>query len=180
MHITVMILGVVVAIVTWYSRFRMIGQVAKDAKGLADRLGNAPRKFAFMRRSRQTGLKAVDDPTEAAAILMVLVSGARTPEDLSEQSRTVFTEEVTALLDLSQAEADALLTHAVWMVRAVDLPLPVARRMTKVIVKTPGIGSKELIDLDSILVIMSEANGPSELGGRELLQVYRDVAGLSV
>lgn len=180
MHIVILVLGLLIGLATWYSRLRMLGRFAKDAKGLADRLGNAPRKFAFMRRAKHTGLKSVDDPTEAAAILMVLVSGARNQEELNERSRAVFSEETAELFDLSESEADALLTHACWMVRSVDLPLPVARRMTKMIVKTPGIGSKELIDLDSMLVIMSEANGPSELVARELLQVYRDVAGLSV
>ena len=180
MHIVLLVIGLLVGLATWYSRLRMLGRVARDAKGLADRLGNAPRKFAFMRRAKHTGLKAVDDPTEAAAILMVLVSGARTEEEMSEQSRNVFAAETVDLFDLSQTDAEALLTHACWMIRSVDLPLPVARRMTKTIVKTPGIGAKELVDLDSMLVIMSEADGPTELVARELLQVYRDVAGLSV
>jgi len=180
MHIVFAIIAVLVGIVTWYSRLRMLGRIGRDAKGLAERLGNAPRKFAFMRRAAHTGLKAVDDPTEAAAILLVLLSGARAIEEMSEQSRAVFIAETSSLFDLSASEADALLIHAFWMIRAVDLPLPVAKRMTKVIVQTPGIGAKELVDLDSMLVIMSEANGETELVARKLLQIYRDIAGLSV
>lgn len=180
MHILALIVTLLLAGATWYARLKMVGRAAKDAKGLADRLRNAPRKFAFMRRARHIGLKAVDDPTEAAAILLALVSGARDREQFSDRSEMVFLEETGLLFDLTPPEAEALLVHAFWMIRSVELPLPVAKRMTKTIVQTPGIGAKELVDLDSILVIMSEANGASELAARELLQTYRNVAGLSV
>lgn len=180
MHILALIVTLLLAAGTWYARLKMVGRVAKDAKGLADRLRNAPRQFAFMRRARHVGLKAVDDPTEAAAILLALVSGAQVSEQLSDRSKAVFLEETGLLFDLTAPEAEALLVHAFWMIRSVELPLPVARRMTKAIVQAPGIGAKELVDLDSILVIMSEANGASELAAREVLQAYRNVAGLSV
>ena len=178
MHILIAILTVLGAAAAWYYRLKLIGGAAKDVGKLAGRVVNAPRKFAFMHRAGRVGLKAVDDPREAAAILMALVAGGEGSRSVSAMARDVMEEEVAQQFELETGEAEALIVHALWMLRDVEVPAGVAERMARIVITTPGIGPKELVDLDEMLVAVSEADGAAGAGALKLLQIYRDQAGL--
>lgn len=172
------IVTLLAALATWWFRLKRIGTAARDVGRMAGRVKNAPRKFAFMRRAATLGLKAVNDPREAAAILMVLVAGGYGERPIGARQETAILAELRSGLDLSVEHADDLLTHARWMLRDVDVPTGVAARMARVVLEAPAIRAKELVDLDTMLIAVSEAEGlPSEQQLR-LLQVYRDKAGL--
>ncbi|MEO0881649.1 MAG: hypothetical protein AAFY34_02850 [Pseudomonadota bacterium] len=178
MHIVIAIVTAIGVIAAWYYRLKMIGGAARDVARVADRVVNMPRKFSFMRRAAHTGLKAVDDPREAAAILMVLVAGGEGGNELTDHQRAVIMEETAEQFDLDEEEAEALLVHAQWMVRDVQVPAGVGERMARIVITTPGIGPKELVDLDAMLVAVSEADGTAGSEGLKMLQVFRDQAGL--
>lgn len=178
MHILIAAIAFLAALATWYARLKRIGSAARDIGKVAQRVRNAPRKFAFMRRAATSGLKSVSDPREAAAILMVLVAGSGQGRQLETAQSDRIQEETRQAFELTPEEAEALLTHAVWMVREVDVPGGVAARMAQIIVRSPGIGAKELVDLDTMLVAITEAVGAPAPEQLQLLQVYRDKAGL--
>ncbi|MEO1406593.1 MAG: hypothetical protein AAFV54_08890 [Pseudomonadota bacterium] len=178
MHIVIAIVTAIGVIAAWYYRLKMIGGAARDVVKVADKVTNMPRKFSFMRRAAHTGLKAVDDPREAATILMILVAGAEGGKRLSDHQRSVILCETAEHFDLTEEEAEDLLVHAQWMVRDVQVPAGVGERMARVVITTPGIGPKELVDLDAMLVAVSEANGTAGSEGLKMLQIFRDQAGL--
>ncbi|MEL6324324.1 MAG: hypothetical protein AAGJ29_05845 [Pseudomonadota bacterium] len=178
MHILIAILTALGVAAVWYSRLKAMGGMARDVGQVAEKVVNAPRKFAFMRRAGHTGLKTVEDPREAAAILMTLIAGAGQGRTISHAAGDVIMEETAKEFDLDEEEADALLSHALWMVRDVAVPDGVAARMAQVVISTPGIGPKELVDLDAMLVAVTEADGAAGSDKLKLLQVYRDRAGL--
>lgn len=178
MHILAGLIVILGAIATWYFRLKRIGSAARDMGRVAGTIRNAPRKFAFMRRAKHTGLKSVSDPMEAAAILMVLVAGARSGQDMDAEARDCIRQESMAEFQITEEDVDALLTHALWMVRDVDVPSGVISRMTRIIRKSPEIGDKELINLDAILIAITEAGGKVWPERLNLLQLFRDEAGL--
>ena len=141
---------------------------------------NAPRKFAFMSRAGKTGLKSVDDPLEAGAILMVLIAGAHTGRGLAPEQERVIQAEAQKVFELSSADAADLMTHAVWMVRDVDLVSGVVLRMTQVIKQAPGIGAAELVDLHEILEAVSTALGEPDAEQARILELYRNKVGMTV
>ena len=178
MHILIGLLTLLGGLAAWYLRLKAIGTAAKDIGNMAERAVNMPRKFAFARKASHTGLKTVEDPREAAAILLVLIAGGHQEQDLKDAQIDIIHSETSTAFELTDEEADALLTHAVWMVRDVDVPAGVMKRMAQIIVKTPAIGAKELVELDAMLVATSEALGTPEDEQLALLQIYRDQAGL--
>ncbi len=178
MHILVAILTALGVAAVWYYRLKAIGGAARDIGKAAEKVANAPRKFAFMRRAGHAGLKSVEDPREAAAILMVLAAGGGGDKPVSGPACAVLTDEAAEQFELDAGEAGALIDHALRMVRDVDVPDGVAARMAQVIISTPGIGSKELVDLDAMLVAATEADGEARAERLKLLQIYRDRAGL--
>ncbi|MEO1475803.1 MAG: hypothetical protein AAFS13_05425, partial [Pseudomonadota bacterium] len=134
MHILIAILTALGALAAWYYRLKMIGGAAKDIGRVAERVANAPRKFAFMQRAAQTGLKSVDDPREAAAILMVLVAGGQGGKVLTDPQRDVIMAETAEHFELNDEEAEALLVHAQWMVRDVEVTSGVGERMARIVI----------------------------------------------
>ncbi|MEM9667938.1 MAG: hypothetical protein AAF950_03360 [Pseudomonadota bacterium] len=178
MHIVIAIVTAIGVIAAWYYRIKMIGGAARDIGKAAQRVANAPRKFAFMRRGRQVGLKGVEDPREAATILMVLVAGGQGGRELTDPQRDVILDEVADHFELDNEESETLVVHAQWMVRDVEVPAGVGERMARVVITTPGIGPKELVDLDEMLVAVSEADGTAGAEGLKMLQIFRDQAGL--
>ena len=151
MHIFIAIVTVLSGLAIWYMRLKAIGVAARDMKRAAQRVRNAPRKYAFMSRAGKTGLKAVKDPLEAGAILMVLAAGGHNEQPLTNEQKTVFRQEACKVFQISNADAEDLLIHAVWMVRDVDLVSGVALRMAHVLKQSTGIGPAELVDMYEML-----------------------------
>lgn len=180
MHILGLVLMALVSIAVWYSRLKAVGGAARDAGKVVRRVRNAPRKFAFMHRAGRTGLKAVDDPREASAILMVLMAGGYGEQPIAPEYEQVIKTEACKIFELSEAEAEDLLTHAVWMARDVELVSGVVLRMTQTVKQTAGIGPTELVDLFEMLSAVANASsGPNEEQAR-ILELYSNKVGLKV
>ena len=77
MHIIGILIGIIGFVAVWYWRLKMLGDVAKDGRKVAETIVNLPRRMMFKHRSGKGGLDVVDDPREAATILMLEVAMAR-------------------------------------------------------------------------------------------------------
>jgi len=53
-------------------------------------------------------------------------------------------------------------------------------KMTDFVRNSPGMTNKELVDLDGMLVVVSEAEGDPTDSQLDLLTIYRDKTGLRV
>ena len=176
MHILIMIIGIITAISVWYWRLQMLSRAARDGKDMLDTATNLPRKLSFQRKAGKGGLRLVNDPREAAAIIMLEI--ARAGGEVSREQKAVITARMMREFDLGVEDAEALITHAAWLTRQAPASDAVIRRMTDLILKTPGIGPKEIVDLDEMLVAVSEAEGEPSKEQLVLLQAYRDRAGV--
>ena len=76
------------------------------------------------------------------------------------------------------AVAEHLAAHAAGVTNSAPPPAEAMRQLSALIVGSPVLGPKEVIDLDAMLVTISEAEGVPTRDQLALLQVYRDKAGL--
>lgn len=180
MHILVAIVTVISALATWYYRMQRVGKAASGAAKLAKRVRNAPRKFAFMHRAGKTGIKAVDDPMEAGAILLVLMAGVRADREITIEGQNAVRAQLSRVFGLNHHDASDLITHATWMVRDVELVSGVVLRMTQIIKRTPGIGPPELVDLHEMLEAIGHDKGGPDAEQARILDLYRQKVGLTV
>jgi len=177
MQFLVLLLGVFAAIGIWSWRIRMAREGAQEAAKLAQTVINLPRKFAFRYKAGRGGLALIEDPREAAAIMMMEMARARGGA-LTERQTSVMDDEIMRHFEFSQAEADELTTHAAWVTNTAPPPVETMRRLSQLILNSPALGPKEIVDLDAMLVAVSEAEGQPTRDQLALLQVYRDKAGL--
>lgn len=178
MHILAILIGIVSFIAIWYYRIKMIQEAAKDGKKVLETVTNLPRKMRFKSRTGKAGLDVVDDPREAATILMLEVAQAR--GTLTSNQEATIRGEIMQHFDFTEADASELMTQAAWLSRNGGASHVVIARMADFIKQVPGMGTKELIDLDEMLVTVSEAEGvptPSQL---DLISQYRQKAGIKL
>ncbi len=177
MHILFGLLTLLAAIGVWAWRLRMARQGLDAAADIARTVANAPRRMAFRYKAGQGGLDLIDDPREAAAIMMMQVALARGGH-LTPRQSDVIEAEIREHFDYTPGEAEDLAAHAAWVSQTCPPAKDTMTRLSRMIVNSPRLGPKEVVDLDAMLVAVSEAE---ELPARPqllLLQVYRDTAGL--
>ena len=177
MHILLFLLSVLAAIGIWSWRIRMAREGAQEAAKLARSAANLPRKMAFRYRASKDGISLIQYPREAAAIMMMEVARAR-GGPLTGRQAEVMDREIMHHFQFSQAEADELTAHAAWVTNTAPVPADTMRKLSQLIVASSVLGPKEIVDLDAMLVAVSEAEGLPTRDQLALLQVYRDKAGL--
>ena len=155
----------------------MARQGARHAIDLAKTAANAPRRLAFKYKAAQGGIMMIEDPREAAAIMMMEVARAR-GGPLTERQAAIIEEEIMQAFQFGKADAEDLSAHAAWVTNNAPKPHDTMRKLSQLIVSSPQLGPKEVVDLDAMLVAVSEAEGTPTRDQLALLQVYRDRAGL--
>lgn len=176
MHIIAAIVVIVSAILVWQWRVQRAAELARELDGAVRTAANLPRRFAFKRRTGKKGLALVDEPMEAAAVLMVEL--ARADGLLSRDSREVIETLTREEFQLEAEDADALIAHAQWLVREGPISDAIFRRMSRFLLDHRAMTAKEIVDLDGMLVAVSEADGLPSAEQLSLLQVFRDTVGL--
>lgn len=178
MHILIAVIGLLTALAVWYWRLKMLGEVASKGMDAAETLANLPRRLAFKRKSGKSGLQIVDDPREAATILMLQV--AQGQGALTEKQKATIQSEIVNNFQFSETDAEELIEHALWISAEAGKPHATVSRMTDFVQHAPGLGPKEIVDLDSMLVTVSEAEGSPNAAQLDLLALFRRKAGLRV
>lgn len=177
MHILLGILGLLSAIAIWSWRIHMARQGARHAIDMARSAANAPRRLAFKYRAGRNGVTLIEDPREAAAIMMMEMARAR-GGPLTERQSAAIDQEIMQAFQFSREEAEDLSAHAAWVTNNAPKPMDTMRKLSQLIVNSPQLGPKEVVDLDAMLVAVSEAEGAPTRDQLTLLQVFRDRAGL--
>ena len=176
MSVLLVILGVITTISVWYWRLQMLSRAARGGLEVAKSAASLPRKMAFQHRAGKAALSVIDDPREAAVIMMMEIAQARGA--LTQNQNAVMQVEIIRHFEYSADDADALIVHAGWIGRDTPAPHNVMARMSSLVLKSSALGPKELVDLDSMLVAVSEAEGLPNAEQLALLQIYRDKTGL--
>lgn len=178
MHIIVALLSFLGFIAIWYWRIKALQEVARDGRKIAETVSNLPRKMKFKSKTGKGGLAVVDDPREAATILMLEVAQAR--GTLTERQEAAIRGEVMHHFEFQEGDADQLISQAGWLSRNGGASHVVVSKMTDFVRSSPGMTNKELVDLDGMLVTVSEAEGNPTDSQLDLLTIYREKTGLRV
>lgn len=177
-HIVIAIFSILTFIAVWYWRLKMLGGAAREGMKAAQTVANLPRKMRFRNMSGKSGLQVVEDPREAAAILMLEIAQARGA--LTQRQEAVIRAEIIQHFEFSESDAANLIAQAGWLSRNAGASHVIISKMTDFILSSPGMTDKQMVDLDGMLVYVSEAEGSPTNDQLDLLAVFRQKAGLRV
>lgn len=174
MHILMMILGALstIGLIIW--RIQAASHAAKEVYEFGKGAANLPRRLAFRRKSGKRGSELVDDAREAATILMLEM--ARASGEVSREQKDVIEGILISEFDFNAENAEELLTQAAWVSGPEAGTDGLMRRMVKVIVKQ--VTDKEIVDLDEMLIRVSESEGQPKPEQLQVLQAFRSLTGV--
>lgn len=175
MHFLFGILGLLAAIGGIIWRIQMASEAARHIGDAAKTAANLPRKLSFRRKTGKSGSQLVQDPREAAVILMLEV--ARAAGEVSREQKDMIRSIVSEHFEFSEADADEIVTQAAWVSQSEAGQDALIRRMVKII--SAAVTNRELVDLDAMLVQVSEVEGQPTSSQLSVLQSYRNVTGIT-
>lgn len=106
MHIVIGILGTIAAIIFYLSR---ISRGASDLADAANELGNLPRKLRYRRKAGKKGLDLIEEPVEAACILMISVARMSPLGRISDEQSKAISDELVKHMYLERSYANDLI-----------------------------------------------------------------------
>ncbi|WP_421789649.1 hypothetical protein [Hyphobacterium sp.] len=175
MHIILGLLGLLAAIGAIAWRINMARQGAEVVKDVAETAINLPRKMRFQSKAKRKRLSSVEDPREAAAIL--LLGMARAGGEVTTEHKKTIRAEMERAFDVDAAASEELLARASWYSSNVADPDDLIPRMTDFVAKTAG--SEALASLSSMLGSIGAVEGDASADQVAYLRRYQQRAGLS-
>lgn len=175
MPIVMLIIGAITAVGVILWRIQAAGNTADTSGNSADAPESLQGKPAFRRKAGKPGAKLVTDPREAAIILMLEVARADGEISLSHQSRICSL--IVENFQFSPEDAEGVLAQAAWVSAGQAGTEALIRRMTMLVINT--VSRKDVVDLDGMLVDVSEAEGLPDPHQMAVLQIFRSIAGVS-
>jgi len=177
MHIVLGILGILTAIGVWSWRLQQAKRGAHEAGKVIEAAVNLPRRMKFRARSAQAGLDVVDDPREAATVMMLEV--ARADGQVNAEQRKVIEDSIVDHFELSREDAEHLITQAGWLSRNAPAPHAVMERMARIVMAAGGLGREQYRDLEGMLVAVAEADGIASYEQTTLINIFANRVGLA-
>lgn len=112
MHIIVGILSILVAVVVILWRLNQAAQAAKGAGEAASEAADFIKRLARRRQKHHDAIRDIDDPREAAAVMMVAV--AQYDGQMTEPEIATIKLHVMENFGFSSEQADELIAYARW------------------------------------------------------------------
>ena len=178
MHILGIIFGILTAIGIWSWRLRMAKRGLDETRKFAQAARNYPRKRRFESKVKQAGLDAIEDPREAATVMMMEV--ARAAGEVTTEHKAVMRAEIMQNFELSEEDANELVVAAGWLGRDAPAPHVVMQKMSRFVLNFPGLGPKQFVDLSNMLDEVALIEGGPFEEQVALIRIYRENAGLRV
>jgi uncharacterized tellurite resistance protein B-like protein len=174
MHIVLGLLGLLAAIgaIAWRINMAMTG--AEIIKDVAQTTANLPRKMRFKAKANRQRLSAVEDPREAAAVL--LLGMARAGGEVTKEHKQTIRSRMEIEFGVTQAISEELLARASWYSANVADPADLVPRMADFLAK--HVGAPELAQVSTMLETIASVEAESNPDQDEFLRRYRQKAGL--
>ena len=175
MHILGMVIGILTVIGVWSYRLQMAKRGLDETRKFAEAARNLPRKKRFQRRD---GIDAIEDPREAAAIMMMEI--ARAAGEVTAEHKAIMRVEIMQNFGLEEAEANELVVAAGWLGRDAVEPSIMMQKMTRLILSTPSLGPEQFVDMSNMLDEVALIEGGPFDEQVSLIRIFREQAGLRV
>lgn len=176
------ILGIIIAVATAIFWLGRAARGAQDVTDFAQGVANAPRRNRFRNKAAKRGIDVIDDPQDAATILMVCV--ARLSKYSQQNGGMISDASVQKIIGILQSymkvsgrEADELVTQMRWSVQ--DLVQPETALLLMTTILRDSVNHAEAEDLSDMLRKISHADGDATPAQRAFIDKFRQRTGLA-
>ena len=173
MHIVIGILATIAGIVFYLSR---ISRGASDLADAANELGNLPRKMRYRKKAGKKGLALVDNPVEAACILMISVARMAPLGRVSDAQSEAISDELVDRMQLDRRYADDLIIQMRSLSQYLNQPDSTLFPMLKIL--QGNIPAGDAKDLSAMMHRIAGIDSAVSMGQQNFIRRYEERMGL--
>lgn len=149
-----------------------------ETRKFAEAARNMPRNRRFKSRIQRSGIDAIEDPREAAAVMLMEV--ARAAGEVTAEHKATMRAEMMLHFELDEQEAEDLVVAAGWLGRDEFAPHVVMQKMSRLVLNSPGLGPEQFVDLTNMLDEVALVSGGPVEQQVSLIGIFRKQANLRV
>ena len=161
MHILAILLGIIGTGIFWAMRLsanrKNISDAANTIHGAAVHAKNLPRQRRFKKAHNKRGFDLVETPTEAAAVLMIMMARSGDSRRMEPNEREVMEALLRTNMQLSEDDADGLIRQMDSLTHDIVLPESALSPMTALL--REHIERDHARDLADMLAQVAAADG---------------------
>jgi len=173
MHIIVAILGALATILFLLSR---IGKSASDLTDSANELANLPRKLRHRRKAGKQGLDLIEDPVEAATILMISVARLDGISRVSDTQGAAIARQLSENMQLEPDDAEGyviqLRSLTGYLKQAESTLFPMVDILRN------RVSKDDARDLAGMMAVIAETDGAVNAEQQSFIQQFEERMGL--
>jgi len=106
MHIVIAVLIAVAGILFWLGR---AAQGAREIADTAQEISNIPRKMRYRKKAGKRGLALIENPVEAATVLMISIARMENVGRVSDDQASGIATQLAAHMQLERADAEDMI-----------------------------------------------------------------------
>jgi len=175
MHIIIGGLIAVASLIYWLG---MASRGAREISSLAHDVKNMPRRRKFQKQASQTALDVIDDPVDAAAILMIAIARSDIDSRVSDIEDGVICRLLENEMQLPKDHAADLLLQLKAMTSQIVLQDTLLFRMIDVL--RGKISTDDALGLAKMLETVAVCDGEASLDQSELIRRFKERMGIGV
>lgn len=173
MHIVIAILGALATILFLFSR---IGKSASDLTDTAQELSNLPRKLRHRRNAGKQGLDLIENPVEAATVLMISIARMDGIGRVSDTQAEAIAGQLSDHMELDPEDAESHLVQlrslTGYLKQADSALFPMVDLLRR------AINKDEARDLVGMMAIIAEADSPANDEQLNFIRRFEERMGL--
>jgi len=173
MHILVAVLGALATVLFLLSR---IGKGASDLAETAQELSNLPRRLRHRRKAGKQGLDLIENPVEAATVLMIAVARMDGLGRVSDTQASHIAKQLSEHMQLSPEDADGYVVQlrslSGYLKQADSALFPMVDLLQTFVTK------EEARDLSTMLVSVAESDDPPNPEQLNFIRRFEERMGL--
>ncbi|WP_300532466.1 TerB family tellurite resistance protein [Maricaulis sp.] len=174
MHILLGLVGAIAAIGIWIYRIRAAADAASQVADLAGEAANLPRKMRFRSKARRNGLDVIDDPREAATVLMLCI--VRVDGEVTAAHKEAIAGQMVTRFELDRDASEEILARASWHVSELVDETNAINKMVDFIIER--VGRDEMPALMQMLEAAASIDGEPSAYQQAYIKRCRMRAGL--
>ena len=155
MHILISLLGAAGMLLFFLWRIQQAALIARDVADAAGEAKGLVRRWRWRRKVNVNPLDLINDPREAASVLMVTI--AQADGRMTDLEQTAIADQIQTRFGATPQQAGELIARTQWMVKEGVDTREIMRRLTPVV--REGTTAEQRRDIIAMLTTVAEVSG---------------------
>ena len=173
MHYIIGLLATAAALAYWFNR---ASKGANEIADAANTLQNLPRKMRYRQKAGKRGLDLIEEPIEAATVLMIATARSDGAGRVSDAQSKAISRQLQSHMHLSQSDADDMVLQLRSLTQYLTQPDSALYPMVDIL--QSAVSREDARDLSAMLNHIADIDEPANADQLSLIRRFEERMGL--